>query len=420
MGGPWSRIWTLAAFALALAGSLAGCSIAPPPSTGPSVEPIAPVPIGPAAATVRQAILMEALTPRWGPAPDGPELRDDFGENVQILEGGRTVAVLGEPVAGPVGTWVPVWIAPDPNVALGDFFAWLPATQNGRPTLRPIPSAVCPALATIATLGALLPPDRFRCAGRAMLTIDALTWLNESWPAYDVDPAWYGTNRDPGATVSARDGGPDPFGPGGWFANQVQGGGIDIRIPPPVEAPPLGMIVRFRGQFGDPSAEACTRAFRPLLNPGQPWKPGWGFPPEEPAASVEWCRDQFVASGWDVVLGPEGQPIDHARPQLHRRAIDPPPGGVSACGGVGMPPLTIRIDPTKDDPVWIETPGGHHSLARFTRAFQLVLDDIPRVVGENGVTIVDREVLDPDRGKPGLAICPGGTVVDFEILAPAQ
>jgi hypothetical protein len=413
--------------ALALASiaiGLIACAITPPPPSTASVDPtavapadpIAPIPIGPGAATVRQAVLMEALTPRWGLSPDGPQLLDDFGEHLQVLDGGRRVAVLGDPQVGPDGTWVPVWIVPDPQTAQGDFYAWLPATQQGRPTIRETPSAVCPAVATTATLAALLPPDRFRCAGRSPLTIDAKTWLLASWPAYDVDPGWYGTNRDPGDTVSAFDGGPDPFGAGAPLDAARAGGGIDVRIPPTVEPPPLGMVVRFRGQFGDPSAENCTRTYRPPVNPGQVVQPGWGYPPEDPAASVEWCRDQFVAGGWEVVLGPEGRPIDLARPQLHRRAVDPPPGGVSACGGVGMPPLTIRIDPSKVDPVWIETPGGGRSLARFTRAFQLVLGDEPIVAGQNGVVIVNGEVLDPDRGKPGLAICPGGEVVDFEVL----
>ena len=382
----------------------------------PALDSIGSVAIVPGGPTVSQATLMEALTPRWGPTPDGPQLLDEFGEHVRVIEAGRTVAILGEALAGPDGTWVPVYLEQDPDTYVGDFFAWLPATQKGRPTLRRIPSDVCPAVSTTATLAALSPPDRLRCAGRRELTIDALTWRIEIWPAYDTDPAWYGTNKDPGFTVIGRDGGPDPFGPGGWLANQRPGGGLDVRIPPGVQPPPLGMVVRFRGQFGDPSAETCTRVYRPPLNPGQQIKPGWGFPPEDPTASVEWCRDQFVASGWDVVLGPEGRPIDLNHPQLHRRALDPLPGGVSACGGVGMPPLLIRIDPTQADPVWVETAGGGRSLARFTRAFALVLGDPPRVAGSNGVAIVDGEVLDPDRGKPGLAICPGGDIVDFEIL----
>ena len=416
------RMVELGAGLASIAITLAACSAVPPPSStaspDASTEPVAPVQLVPGAPTVPQAVLLEALTPRWGPSPDGPQLLDDFGENVQVLDAGRRVAVLGDPQPGPDGAWVPVWVVPDPQLALGDFFAWLPATQIGRQTLRTMPSAICPGTATTSTLAVLLPPDRFRCAGSTPLTIDAKTWLLDSWPAYDVDPAWYGTNRNPGATVSAFDGGPDPFGPDAPLDAQRAGGGIDVRIPPTVARPPLGMVVRFRGQFGDPSADACRRTYRPPVNPGQVVKLGWGFPPEAAAASVEWCRDQFVASGWDVLLGPDGRPIDLARPQLHRRAVDPPPGGVSACGGVGMPPLTIRIDPMQVDPVWIEIPGGGRSLARFTRAFGLVLGDVPRVVGSNVVAIVDREVLDPDRGKPGLGICPEGDVVDFEVLLP--
>ena len=81
-----------------------------------------------------------------------------------------------------------------------------------------------------------------------------------------------------------------------------------------------------------------------------------------------------------------------------------------------MPPLTIRIDPSKVDPVWIQLPQGRTSIAVFGAAFQLVLEDPPRVVAPNGVVLLDGEVVDPDRGKPGLAICPGGDVVDFEMM----
>jgi hypothetical protein len=399
---------------------LVGCaSLTPDPSSTP--EPSPPAPLQPLVLSgpkdgVKQAVLMEALTPRWGPTPDGPELLDDFGENANVLDAGRRVVLLGDPQHGPDGTWVRVWVVPDPSVGLGNFSAWLPDTQMGRATLRKIDSAACPALATIGSLAPLLPPDRFRCVGRTKITIDARSWLPVDWPNYDVAPAWYGTNADPGGTVSLFDGGPTPFGPDSAPTPNIAGAWIEARIPPTVDEPPRGMYLRVTGQFGDPSAEQCTRTPNRAAAPAPP---GFGLPPEAPADSVEWCRGQFVVSDWEILLGPEGRPIDLSAPQLHRPLFqNVPPGVPVACGGVGMPPLTVRIDPSRVDPVWIQTPGGGTSIAIFDRAFQLVPGEPPRVVGQNGVSLIDGEILDPDRGKPGLAICPGGEVVDFWVAPP--
>jgi hypothetical protein len=172
------------------------------------------------------------------------------------------------------------------------------------------------------------------------------------------------------------------------------------------------MFLRVTGQFGDPSANGCTRTIQRAA-------PGFGFPPEAAADSVEWCREQFVVGKWEVLLGPEGRPLDLAAPQLHRSPVINAPAGMPvACGGVGMPPLTFRIDPSKIDPVWIQTPGGGTSIAVFDSEFRLLLGDPPRVVASNGVVLLDGEVLDPDRGKAGLAICPGGEVIDFRMLNP--
>jgi hypothetical protein len=79
-----------------------------------------------------------------------------------------------------------------------------------------------------------------------------------------------------------------------------------------------------------------------------------------------------------------------------------------------MPPLTIRIDPAQAEPVWVETPGGGRSVAVFGAAFHLAGDPL-RIQATNGASLADREVVDPDRGKPGIAVCPGGDVVTFDI-----
>jgi hypothetical protein len=38
-----------------------------------------------------------------------------------------------------------------------------------------------------------------------------------------------------------------------------------------------------------------------------------------------------------------------------------------------------------------------------------------RIQSTTGVTLVDREVLDPDRGKPGITICTGGDLITFSV-----
>jgi hypothetical protein len=66
------------------------------------------------------------------------------------------------------------------------------------------------------------------------------------------------------------------------------------------------------------------------------------------------------------------------------------------------------------DPVWVEWGPGRRSLAVFSDDFRIALDP-PRIEGANGVILLDGEVLDPDRGKPGLAICPGGDTISFDL-----
>ena len=383
---------------------LVGCSSdrlpTPKPTLGPPLQPVALA--GPKDG-VRQGIMLETLALLYGPRP-APGL-DDGGS--EPLRAGRHVVLLGDPLPGPDGTWARAWVPYDPQFGPGDVYAWVPATQNGRATLGPADSAVCPAVATIVTIAPLLPPDRLRCVGRTPITIDARSWSPGEWSNYDVAPRWYGTNSDPGNTISLFDAGPEPMAQGAATNAEAAGAWIDARIPPNVDPPPRGLYLRVTGAFDDPSAAGCVRTTQG----------GAGLPTEAPADSIEWCRLQFVVSHWEALLGPEGRPIDLAAPQLHRFAIpNVQPGMALACGGVGMPPLTIRIDLSKVDPVWIQLPGGRTSIASFDRTFQIVLGDPPRVAGPNGVVLVDGEVLDPDRGKPGLGLCPEGDVVTFSTM----
>ena len=178
--------------------------------------------------------------------------------------------------------------------------------------------------------------------------------------------------------------------------------------------PPVGMVVRVTGHFDDPAAATCTRRLNLELGPGQVVQPGWGVPPEDPLVSQDWCRDQFVVSSWEVALGPEGRPIDLAAPQLHRMpAFDLPPGAVMACGGVGMPPLTVRIDLSQIDPVWLDVQGGGRSVAIFSQDFRLVSQVVPTILAANGVTLVNGENLGANGEKAGLEICTEGETVEF-------
>ena len=416
--------------ALLAAVVVTGCLAQPAPSPGPSgiaatspsglqttsQEPGGPTPPAPSAGPVETVTLARTtapITPRWGPTPEGPELRDDFGENVVVLDPGKTIIVLGDPQPGPDGTWVPGYVVPDDRSWPVDFVAWIPAIQRGQPTLERVEREGCPGAATIGTVAPLLAADRRRCIGSAEITLMGRTWRPVRLPAYDADPIWLGANTDQRRTVAVFDGGDDPFGRGiplAPFGRPF----VDARVPPEIDVPPLGMVVSVAGHFDDPAAATCTRRLNLQLGPGQVVKPGWGVPPEDQAVSAEWCRDQFVVSSWEVVLGPEGRPIDLAAPQLHRMPVfDAPRGMPLACGGVGMPPLTVRIDLSQIDPVWLDVQGGGRSVAVFSKGFRLVSDGGPAVVASNGVTLVNGESLGANGEKAGLEICTEGDLVAF-------
>lgn len=389
---------------LLVLGLASACS----PEPSPAVPSFSPVALHGGAAGVRKAVLANALVPRTGDRPDGPQLVTDPDGHPQPLDAGREVVILGDPVPGPDGTWVRVWVEESTKFWPGDFYAWVPATQGDRATLTPVDPAVCPGEATIETLAPLVQQDRLRCVGTTEVTIDARTGQLGLVPIYDVNPIWYGTNAGP-PTTALFDPGPARFGPDATTNPDGAGAWIEPRVPPGVAPLPLGLYLRVTGHFDDRSAAGCNRAVAGVV-------PGRGVPAEAAADSVQWCREQFVVSGWQALLGPEGRPIDPADPQLHRREFRLPPGMLLACGGVGMPPLTIRIDPTQADPVWIALPGGRRSVAQFGSEFRILLDP-PRVQSTTGVTLVDGEILDPDKGKPGLSICPGGATVTFDVLA---
>lgn len=380
-----------------------GCSSAPEPTSGiPSLQPVA-LPGG--AVGFARATLAGPLIPRLGDGPDGPQFVSQPDGHPQPLEMGRRVVLLGEPEPGPDGPWVRVWVEPSSEAWPGDFYGWLPANRPNRTILNPVAPATCPNEATIQTLAPLVQQDRLRCVGKTEITIEGRTGQLGRVPFYDVNPAWYGTNAGP-PILAMFDPGPIRFGPGATLGPDAAGAWIEPQVPPAVAPLPLGLFVRVTGHFDDPSAATCRRA----EVGGFP-----GMPVEAAADSVQWCREQFVVTSWQVLLGAEGRPIDVRDPQLHRREFRVPPGVLLACGGVGMQPLTIRIDPSQADPVWIESgPNRFRSQAVFGNEFRLFLDPV-RVQATTGVTLVNGELIDPDRGKPGLELCPAGETIWFDV-----
>jgi hypothetical protein len=392
--------WTRALLFTMLTLGLGACGEPPQPTGIASLQPIAL----PGGVGVARATLAGPLIPRLGDRPDGPQFLSQPDGHPQPLEMGRRVVILGEPVPGPDGPWVRVWVEPSAEVWPGDFYAWLPANRPGRTFLNPVEPVACPREATIGTLAPLVQQDRLRCAGGVELTIDARTGPLTAAPLYDVDPPWYGRNQDRGITLF--DPGPARFGPDATTHPATAGSWIDARVPPTVAALPEAFFLRVTGHFDDPGAAGCRRT-------------GIGAPAEAAADSVQWCREQFVVSSWQPLLGPEGRPIDVLATQLHRHEFRPAPGVVLGCGGVGMQELTVRIDPAQLDPVWVESgPGRFRSLAVFGPEFRLLLNP-PRVESTTGVILADGERLDPDRGKPGLALCPGGETISFDVAPPA-
>jgi hypothetical protein len=399
------------AWAAALA---AACSSTPAPSgsqapsaTPGKVEPLTPVALPKAEARgIERAIVAFPVVPHLGPRPDGPSLRSEADGRETPLEFGTRVSILEAPTNGPGGDWVRVWVQPDEDRYPGDFYAWVPVKIDGQATLEPIEPATCPSKATIDTLAPLVQQDRFLCLGATTVTFDARSGQLGRVPYYDVDPAWYGIYAGP-PIEALYNPGAVAIGPGAILNPTEATFWLEIHVPPDVLPVPLGFYVRVTGQFDHQSAAGCRRTDVNAVA-------GRGLPVEAAADSVRWCREQFVVTGWQPLLGPEGRPVDPAAPQLHRREFRPPPGVLVGCRGVGMPPLTIRIDPSQVDPVWVEWGPGRRSLAVFSDDFRIALDP-PRIVGANGVILLDGEVLDPDRGKPGLVICPGGDTISFDL-----
>jgi hypothetical protein len=373
------------------------------PSPGSELETPTIAPGGPAALAAlpptRPAVI---LSPTFlYPAPGRDPVTDEFGENEEIIDAGQVVTVFGDPVVAGLGQWVRVFVEVDPNRWPGDFFAWLPVVQDGRPVLEVGAPVACPVAISLQTLDPLSPWDRLRCAGGAPIELDARVGFGEGYAAYDVEPAFFGGRNEEGVTVSlAPTGGPERLRP--WPDDTA----IDAVWAPGVEAPPVDFDLRITGQFAHPDAEACQRT-RDMEGLNKPPPPGSGVPAEAAADSAAWCRSRFVITDWSILAGPERRPLAPGEVQLHRN------NGVNACGGVGMPPLTFRIDIRETDPVWIDTGHGFRIIPTFSDAFRFVPGPEPGIADASGVVIRDGTRVDPDADFAGHVVCPMGSVVSF-------
>ena len=78
-----------------------GCASTPEPPSGSSVASLMPVKLAGGAAGVERAVLTEALVPRTGDSPNGPELVTDPDGHPEPLDPGRKVVILSDPKPGP-------------------------------------------------------------------------------------------------------------------------------------------------------------------------------------------------------------------------------------------------------------------------------------------------------------------------------
>lgn len=335
--------------------------------------------------------------------PGGPAIRDEFGENDEMTRVGQQVTVLEERVVPGSGPWVRVFVEVDPSAWPGDFYAWLPIANRGKPVLEPRDVPDCPATLDLAALSPLSPSDRLRCAGDEPITMDARVVFGSGYAAYDVEPAFFGGRESWKSVVGLA----DPDRAFGMYADTT-GPWLDASVAPGVPMLPADVDARVTGRFDHPTARACRRTYDPpAFDPPPP--PEAGMPPEAPADSVAWCRGRFVITAWTITAGPERRPPVAGEVQLHRTS-----GG--ACAGVGMEGLlSFRIDLAEPDPVWIARPGDDLRIVpRFSNRFTFAKDPEPGISDGAGLVIRDGTVFDPEVGFPGHSTCPQGQTISFE------
>ena len=365
----------LLGLAILIRGMADGGTATPPPSAGEAAP-------GAAQAVVLQDVPVRTL-------PDGPPATQGGGLDPLILATGSKVTLLGSAI-GATGQWVRVYVLPSSETWPSDIYAWLPVALNGRAMLDVKAAIACPDELTLAALATLSPQDRLRCAGNGELVLEGRTTFNDETIAYDVSPEFFGGVDAPTAVGLSPDA-------GAWLGAGRPS--LPVNPGPGVPALPVDFDLRGTGHFDFAGAAACRRS--------QPASMGT-VPVEAAADSADWCRSRFVLTAWEVVNGPERRPPVAGEIQLHRHpAFD-------ACGGVGMAGLTLHIDPTAVDQVWL-TAGGRAQpiLASFSDVFTAVVSPVPSIIDDKGLVLTDGMSINPDANLGGHMVCPSGTVVYF-------
>lgn len=368
-----------------------GAGVTPPPSAGSRPSAGSGPSAGAPATGHSQATLLQAVQVHT--APDGPATIDAPDTVPLMIAAGNRVMIL-DGTAGLTGQWVHVYVLPSQTDWPSDIHAWIPVALDGKPTLDPTPATPCPDEITLASLAGFSPQDRLRCAGSGELVLEGHTVFNPDALAYDVSPAFFGDadapttvglSADPNARLSPWSNPDDPI--------------LPIGPGPAVDPIPLGFDVKVTGQFDFPGAATCRRS--------QP--KGMGTVPLESAAdSASWCRARFIVTRWDIVNGPEGRSPVAGEMQLHRHPAS------DACGGVGMPALTLHIDPTAVDAVWLTAEGFDAPIiASFSDAFTAVTEPEPSIIDGKGLVLTDGMQINPDADLGGHMVCPTGPVVYF-------
>jgi len=243
-----------------------GAGRVPPPLTEPLVIPIGSV--------------VQLLPPgldQAGPAYQAIYQRpnDTIAMNVATdAQPGRRFSIVAGPVTHEGTNW---YLADLSQGSLyPGYFAWLPATDSGRPLLRIVEPACPTGEVSVADLLALIPAERLRCFGNREVTLDPVTASlaeDQFEPAVDGTPAWLA--RDTRWRLFG-DGGPDAVN-----------GSLAVALSPTVgETLPLNVWLAVRGHFDDAAAATCTRT-----NPQD-----WGLPNEPPAIQTLRCRHLFVVT----------------------------------------------------------------------------------------------------------------------------
>jgi hypothetical protein len=347
---------------------------------------------GVAATTTREVV------PQWEAGPAGRHVRDG-GDT--LLLAGVPVYIVEAPLEMSGETWVRAYVLYNPSSWPQDFYAWFPGSA-----LTAAAPAECQKQIgfSVQQLAAVSPPDRLRCWGGQEITLEAKTWFQRSQEAYEVDPAWYGNSSDRFARISLVDPADgSPRGPSEWAW-------MDAQLGPDVPAPPLDFLLRVTGHFDDSTAATCRRQARRPPDASASDPPD-GLPDESAADSQAWCRQQFVLTSWSTLAGPEGRPIEAGIVQLHRWL----PLSTS-CAGVGMGPLTFRMDQARLDPIWLESDGVALPtiVPVFDPGFRVVTAPELEILGPRGEVVArDGTVVDPDGTLSGYGICPTGQTVLF-------